>query len=118
MDGHVSWLLEVAVKPGEVGNFRALMEEMVDSTRSEPGTVIYEFSINDDESVVHIYERYSDSAATMTHLKVFGEKFADRFLAAIQPGRFEVYGAPSDEVREAVTGFGPAYMKPFGGFAR
>jgi hypothetical protein len=29
----VSWLLALAVKPGELDNFRALMKEMVESTR-------------------------------------------------------------------------------------
>jgi hypothetical protein len=35
----VSWLLALAVKPGELDNFRALMKEMVESTRAESGTL-------------------------------------------------------------------------------
>ena len=118
MSDRVSWLLEVAVKPGQLDDFKALMAEMVESTQAEPGTLIYEWSINDDGSVIHLYERYADSAATLTHLAAFGEKFVQRFLAAVDPTRFMVYGAPSDEVKEELSAFGPVYMAPFGGFAR
>ena len=118
MGDQVSWLLELAVKPGELDNFRALMNEMVESARAESGTLSYEWFISDDEGVVHIYERYADSAAVMTHLGAFGEKFAERFLAAVDPTRFTVFGTPSDEAREALSGFGPTYLSFFGGFAR
>jgi hypothetical protein len=65
-----------------------------------------------------IYERYADSAAVMTHLRGFGEKFAGRFLAAVAPTRLTVFGAPSDQVKEALSAFGPTFLKPFGGFTR
>jgi hypothetical protein len=29
-----------------------------------------------------------------------------------------VHGTPNNEVKEALSGFGPVYMAPFGGFAR
>ncbi len=118
MADHVSWLLEVAVKPGELDTFKALMAEMVESTRTEPGTLIYEWWISDDRSAIHLYERYADSPALLAHLGTFGEKFAGRFLAAVDPTRFVVYGTPSDEAKEALTAFGPVYLGPFGGFAR
>jgi quinol monooxygenase YgiN len=38
MNGHVAWVLELAVKPGELDNFKALVNEMIESTRAEPGT--------------------------------------------------------------------------------
>ncbi len=67
MADHVSWLLEVAVKPGELDTFKALMAEMVESTRTEPGTLIYEWWISDDRSAIHLYERYADSPALLAH---------------------------------------------------
>jgi quinol monooxygenase YgiN len=118
MSENVSWLLELAVKPGQLDGFRELMTEMVESTRGEPGTLVYEWSISDDEGTVHIHERYADSAATLAHMATFGERFAPRFLAAVEPTRWVVYGTPSDEVRQALDGLGAGYMAPFGGFAR
>ncbi len=119
MSETVQWVLELAIKQGELDIFKALMNDMVEATQAnEPNTTNYEWFISDDDQTCHIYERYADSAATMTHLASFGENFAERFLAVVAPTRFVVYGNPSVEVREALAGFGPLYMGQIGGFAR
>jgi predicted house-cleaning NTP pyrophosphatase (Maf/HAM1 superfamily) len=66
----------------------------------------------------HIYERYADSGATMTHLGAFGEKFAERFMANVEVKRFVVYGNPNCEVKEALSGFGAVFMPTTVRFAR
>mgnify|MGYP001597568073 FL=1 len=110
MNAHVHWLLEVDVKDGQIGAFKALMEEMVAATQAdEPGTLNYEWFFNDGETVCHIYERYADSAATMVHMGNFGSKFAQRFLSMVTPTRFSLYGAPDDTVREALSGLAPQF---------
>lgn len=118
MANEVSWVLEVAVKAGALDGFKALMKEMVESTLDEAGTMSYEWFISDDSKAVHVYERYSDSAATLIHLGHFGEKFAARFLGAVDPTGLTVYGRPSDEVKAGLAAFNPKYLAPFGGFAR
>jgi quinol monooxygenase YgiN len=119
MSDNVYWLIEVAIKPGEFDNFNAVMKEMIEDTRSnEPNTLNYEWAITEDNQSCHIYERYSDSAAAMTHLKAFGEKFAERFMAAVAVTRLVVYGTPNHEVKEALGGPSTVFMTPFGGFAR
>lgn len=118
MSSPLSWTLEVAVLDGRLGDFRDLMEEMVESTRSEPGTRSYEWYINEDGTVCHLLERYADSDAALAHLGTFGSRFADRFLACVQPTRLHVYGEPSEDARAALDGFGAVYLGPFGGFSR
>jgi quinol monooxygenase YgiN len=119
MRDNIFWLLEVAIKPGEFNNFKALMKEMVEATQAnEPNTLNYEWTITEDSQSCHIYERHLDSAAAMMHLGAFGEKFAERFMAAVEPTRLVVYGTPNNEVKEALSGFGAVFMAPFGGFAR
>jgi len=118
MDNDVSWVVEISVKPGQLEVFRALMTDMVASTREEPGALSYRWFVSDDGSTVHIYERYADSAATVTHLQNFGANFAERFLAAATPTRFTVYGTPSAEVKEGLNALGATYLGPFGGFVR
>ncbi len=119
MSDNVHWVLEIEIKQGELDNFKALMNEMVEATRAnEPGTMNYEWFISADERSCHIYERYADSAATMTHLGSFGQNFAERFMAAVTPTRLVVYGDPSDEVRAALSAFGAVHMAQIGGFAR
>src|SRR3954466_9334769 len=118
MNAPIAWLLEVTVKPGQLDTFRGLMEEMVASTLAEPGALSYEWFMSDDGRVVHLYERYVDSAAAVAHLETFREWFAGRFLSAVDPTRFTVVGSPNDEAKSALSGFGPTFLSPFGGFVR
>jgi quinol monooxygenase YgiN len=119
MSNNVYWVLELAIKPGELDNFKGLMAEMVEATQTnEPNTLNYEWTISEDNKNCHMYERYANSGATMSHLGAFGEKFAERFIAAVELIRFVVYGNPNDEVKEALSGFGAVFMSPIGGFAR
>ena len=118
MSEEISWFLELAVKPNQLDVVRTLIPEMVHATQNEPGALVYEWSIGDEETAIHSYERYADSEAVLTHLSAFGEKFAERLLAAVDPTRFVVYGAPTDRAREALDAFGALYMKPFAGFTR
>ncbi len=119
MSDAVSWVLELNVKDGQLDAFKALAREMSEATEAdEPGTSHYEWFTDAGGKSVHIYERYSDSAATMVHLGTFGAKFAERFLACADPARLTVYGDPSAEVRGALAGLGAAHMTQFDGFAR
>ena len=100
-------------------SLRALMAEMVEATQAnEPDTLIYEWNLSADGTLCHLFERYSDSEALMTHLGSFGERFAERFLAILNPIRFFVYGSPTGAVKEALAGFSPVYMEPAAGFTR
>jgi len=118
MKDHVSWVIELAVKDGELDTFKALMEEMVEGTSMEPPTLNYEWYISEDDGVVHIFEKYADSDAMIAHVNGFLEKWAGRFLACVDVTRFTVYGNPSAAARELLAGFGPTYLGPWGGFAR
>lgn len=119
MNNNVYWILELAIKDGELDNFRSLMNEMVAATHAnEPNTLNYEWTISEDGKICHIYERYVDSAATLIHMGTFGEKYAERFNTAVEATRFMAYGNPNSEVRDVLSGLGAVFMSPFGGFAR
>jgi quinol monooxygenase YgiN len=119
MSKNVYWVLEAAINPGRIEDLNVLMAEMVESTQeTEPGALNFEWAISDDHQVCHIYERYQDSSATITHLKTFGEKFAERFAVVVKVTRFVLYGHPNKQVIDALAGFSPVYMEPLGGFSR
>jgi quinol monooxygenase YgiN len=118
MEGQVSWVVELAVKPGELETFKTLMEEMVAGTSTEPQTRNYEWYISDDGGTVHIYEKYADSDAMIAHVSGFLEKWAARFMSSVDLIRFTVYGDPSPAARELLAGFNGTYLGPWGGFAR
>ena len=87
MDDQVSWLLEMTVKPGELDNLKALIKEMVESTGAEPGALNYQWCISDDNTTVHNFDRYSDSAAAKTHLDGFLANYAGAtWQPSTQPG--------------------------------
>jgi quinol monooxygenase YgiN len=115
----ISWVFELAINPGRFEDFKTLMADMVAATqKNEVGTLNYEWTISDDHQVCHVYERYRDSAAVMTHPEWFGANFAVRLMEAVTPSRLVVYGTPSPQVKEGLAGLGPLYMAPLGGFRR
>jgi len=118
MGGEVSWQVELAVKPGQLDNFRALTGEMVESTKREPGALIYERFVSEDGKGVYVYERYADSAAAVAHLQAFGRIYGERFAKMVERRRFTVFGTPSDELKGILDGFGATYLGPFAGFSR
>jgi quinol monooxygenase YgiN len=118
MSDEVFWLYEVAVKPGQERALSALMAELIEYARSEPGALAYQWSLSDDSRTAHIYERYADTTATLAHIAAFRETFAQQFLAAVEPTRVVVYGTPSQAVKEALTAMHPVYMSGIAGFTR
>ena len=118
MASTVSWVVEVKLKPGKLDGFKSLMEEMVESTKGESGTLAYEWFIDEAGENVHIYERYADSAAVQVHGESFGSKFAERFMDAVDISAFNIYGEPSDDVRAAYAEMGASFFGTFGGFFR
>ena len=112
----------VAVMVESTVNDRAALDavkaDLVAAVESnEPRTTHYEWSLSADGSRLLNYDRFEDSEATMVHLAAFGP-FAERYMAAVTPIRFLVFGSPSDEVMSALAVFNPERVAPIGGFAR
>lgn len=118
MTAEVSWQVELAVKPGKLDDFRALTHDMVESTRAEPGALIFERYISDDGNTVYVYERYANSSAAVSHLVLFAEKYGERFASMVERKQFLVFGRPSDALKSLLTQFGAtAYFAHFDGFS-
>lgn len=115
MSTAIAWNLQVTLRSGHLDAFRSLMLEMVESTRSEPGVLAYDWFLSEDGSTCHILERYRDDDAAMAHIGTFGSTFAERFLACAEPTALHVYGDPGASVRAALDGFGAVYFGGFGG---
>ena len=119
MTENVSWVIELAVSPGCFEDLKTLNAELVEATRkNEVGMLDNHWAISDDRQVCHIYERFQDSAAMISHMQSFGPTFGERFFAILKPTRIVIYGTPSAEVKNAFAGFNPIYMAPLGGFRR
>jgi quinol monooxygenase YgiN len=114
MGGEISWHVELRVKPGQLGNLRTLTGEMVAMTRREPGVLSYQRFVSEDGTIIHVYERYADSAAAVAHLEAFAKRFSDRFSAMVERKAFTVFGYPSAELKAVLDRFNAMYLKPFG----
>ena len=112
MRGQVSWLVDLAVKPGQLDNFRTLTGEMVESTRRESGVLNYERFVSEDGGFVYAYERYADSDAALAHLEAFKQKFSTRFLGMVERRRFMVFGTPAQELKRVLDPLGATYLRP------
>jgi quinol monooxygenase YgiN len=118
MSKDLFWVFTLSVREGKSAQFEHLVERIVDATRREPGTLAYQYSANNDKTVVHIFERYVDSDAFVAHVNETFSRFADEFLQCVSVERLVVYGDPSAEARAALDQFGAEYMTPFNGFLR
>jgi quinol monooxygenase YgiN len=114
----VSWVIQLTLKQAALAEFQALTREMVTATRSEAGALCYERYISDDGRSVHIYERYVDAVAAVSHLKRFQESFGARFVALVDRGPVFVYGAVSQELRTLFDPLGAVYFDFLDGFVR
>jgi quinol monooxygenase YgiN len=99
-------------------NLTVPVAPLVAATKEEPGALAYEYNVSDDESTIHIFERYRDSNAVVAHVEQTFAQFAERFLALATVTGFVVYGSPNAEARKILDGFGAVYMTPFDGFTR
>ena len=119
MTENVILAVEFAIVPGRFEDFKTVAAEMIEATQhNEPGTLNYEWAISDDRQVCHVYERFRDSVAVMTHMERFNANFAARFGETVKLVRFVVYGRPSAQVKDALAGASPVYMAPFRGVSR
>jgi quinol monooxygenase YgiN len=118
MSEEVFWHVELAIKPGKLDDLMVLTDEMVAATRAEPGTLAYYRFISEDDGFLHIYERYTNSAAALSHLMNFVAKFGERYAALVERRRFVFFGDPSDELRQFLDQFGAIYVRPIAGFGQ
>jgi quinol monooxygenase YgiN len=122
----VFFVVELEVKPNQIDDIRDVAREMVElAHNNEPGTLNYEYYLNREAGLCHIYERYASPAALQVHSTSFPQELQAR-AQAFRPVRLSAYGALTSEIREqridpianAVPGFTAQFFEPLSGFAR
>jgi quinol monooxygenase YgiN len=113
----VHWHITMTVNSGMAEKVKPLLDRMVAATQAnEPGTLTYDHMGDGDQ--VHIYERYADNAAAMTHMGNFGANFAEEFFEAFTITSVVVYGPAGDDLKEGLAPFSPTYFPQISGFSR
>jgi hypothetical protein len=91
------------IPPGTLAELKRTAAEALELTKCEPGALQYDWFLHDDETVCVVHEAYADSAAVLAHIGNLGDVFG-KLLETGGGCTFEVFGNPTDELREAVSG--------------
>ena len=103
-------LLEAVVNEGKLDEYKKVASAAIESVKNnEPDTLGYAFYFNDDESISYLFEEYKDSDAVFAHLQITGALITP-LIEMSETKRFEVYGNPSDALRETFTSFGAIFI--------
>lgn len=107
------------VKVKDAAEFKKIAKKMVDHTKTEPGTLVYQWYCDDDATHCTVYERYKDSDAWIKHVtsnKI--QKLLPQLLNHSEMQRFDIYGNVSKEARKMMDNFGATYLDRKMGFER
>lgn len=109
--------LIVAVPAANASGFTELMNELVERTSKEPGTLVYEWYATED-GTWHILERYADAENGDLHVKGFAENYAGRFFDLVDSCEAIVSDNATPYIRGVLDGIAPLYISQKGGFNR
>lgn len=85
----------------DIQTFKALVDEAVAISRDEPGTVVYDWYLDEKASKCTLYEAYESFDALMTH--VGGRVFSEVGPRLVQVCKFvhgDVFGLVPDTMRD------------------
>ena len=105
------------VHDGKLSDFKALCEQFVAKTRSEPACLFYGFSFDGDRA--HCREGYRDAAGLLAHLENVGALLQEALKIA-DITRLEVHGPESelDKLRQPLADLKPEFFTLEYGFRR
>ena len=110
-------IVDIAIKPGRVDDFRAAAQALFERTQSEPGCLRYDFFISDDEkrnTNIEVFEGPEGFAAHMDNVRDLVPALED----AVDILRIDVVGDDSEHVYELLAGNKLAHFTKLGGVTR
>ena len=115
MTSDIYWIFKAEIGEGKLEALKSLAPKFCQITEKESGVIAYEWSISTDGKMLHVYERYVDSDAALTHLANVDPHIPE-LMELVTPTEIECYGAASNSFKEAVKDFPIVYMENFEGF--
>ena len=83
---------------------------------NEPKTLRYDWYISDDGMTCVLFDSYADSDAALFHMKSLGPLLQE--LYELGTWEVEVYGNPSDALKQAIAISNPTYFGILSRFSR
>ena len=116
--GYIALVVTGEVLPGQMDNFRKLVIRLVAAVAEEPGTLIYEVSLQPDQKTYDVLEVYQNSEAVVAHAKHVSAEFLKELGQVRKTVKFVVFGSPDAQAKEAWARLNPVYESPVEGFIR
>jgi len=92
------------IHEGNIDAFKAIIPEIISVVKEkDPGTLTYEWYLNEQQMECVVLEVYADSEAVMAHAGNVGEQL--QALLSLSDFSIEIYGNPTDELSNALSGF-------------
>ena len=117
MNTDITWTVEGNIKAGKKDQFLVVMQQLIAAAKNEVGTIMYEWTLSDDESSVHINERYINEDAAKAHLAQWDTN-GPLFLDVVDVTRITVFSELNDDFKAALAGPNTVFMNPVGGFTK
>lgn len=111
---------EFAIAEGKIGEFKKLIQDMSRAVEAnEPETITYQFYLNTSKSKCIVHETYANSEAALAHnASIASQTILPKILNVARIIRFDVYGNPSEELREVLKSLNADTYSLFLGFNR
>ena len=91
------------IHPGQLEEFKKVAKECLAVVKAkDTDTLQYDSYFNADQTICVAMETYPDSSAVLVHLGNLGDLLGK--LLAISDFSAEIYGNPSEDLQQAITG--------------
>ena len=95
MTDHIFYFLVADIHDGNLETVKDIANTFIELTKTETGSLAYEWSTTTDGTELHIYERFASSEAALAHLGNVGAHLPSLFeLAELRS--IDCYGTASD----------------------
>lgn len=96
------------INPGKMEEFKKVANSCVEMVKQkDKGTIQYDWFYNQSKSECIVRERYVDSDAVLEHMANVGELLGG--LVALSTISLDLYGNPSENLKNALEGFQVTY---------
>ena len=117
--GYVAAVGSGEVLPEQMDNFKKLAKRVAEAVAEEPGTLLFEFSVQPDGKTVDLLEIYQNAEAFVAHVKhMRATGIAQEAPQLRKPGKIVVFGSPNAEMKEILARRDPVYETYIDGFMR
>ena len=102
------------IKEDKLDEFKALIPKFITTVKEkDPGTITYDWYLNEEKMECMVLETYTDSNAVLAHAANVGELLMKSL--EISELSADIYGNPSEELSKALEGFGPRVFPYYSG---